>query len=766
MSTARHRSLGLLVIAWGFVCSVLSVFNTVAGDDAGQLPTVYRRWNTFTTQDGLPDDSVRALCVHDEELWIGTDKGLALYAGGTWRSWSEQDGSPWPAVSALDVSAKTGEVWLGTWGGGLVHFTGGRFDSYTQFNSGLAGDLVFAVLVEGDRIWVSTTGGISVLDTLSGDWELHFARRADKPEIAILDLKLDEAAAKLYATAWCGATHCYDLKKHKWTVIRTDAMGESTDAGTLRPEPLLTTMGAALGDEHFWLATRSSLLRRHSGGPWEARIIPAGAGCSHSVNCVALGAAGLWTGGLEGVYVLSDWDQDSWITYHAGEGSSVGEVILSRRGQKPERRLLRSTFPAGSVRCITLQHDEVWLGTPNGLVRGTDPGPWSSLPITSRAEPATSEGQVDVRIARRSSPRPSSVCASRPDNVTVASFGPITRTITLPGSETQERPSRSVPDSLAIQIAVEDANRIGGYRGQLPFDATYGTHGYPHYAWGLPEDDLTVFARRPVSGILASLRPEDRIATAVALRMELPVVNVAASTPRIEEEASSWIFRCRTHDPRQHRWMIEYILTELGRTRFAILRTPGLMAGEHLNLWKRYVDGAKSMGGELVVEVEYDPPSTPLDAVLDTLGLADPEVVLTWADVPLSAIIVQTMRRRGMAPLFVGSDWIVCPEFVKLVSPGAGAVIAPRPCPHRLDREAVARFVEVYTRQNSPSREERPPKAEAYQTYDAARHLMLAISIAGTGDGSIREVLTRMGQPTLATLRDDKWELHSRSSDN
>jgi ABC-type branched-subunit amino acid transport system substrate-binding protein len=246
--------------------------------------------------------------------------------------------------------------------------------------------------------------------------------------------------------------------------------------------------------------------------------------------------------------------------------------------------------------------------------------------------------------------------------------------------------------------------------------------------------------------------------------MELPMVNVAASAPSVEEEASAWIFRCRTHDPRQHRWMIEYLTRELGHTRVAILRTPGLMAGEHLDLWKRYIEDAKTVGARLVAEVEYDPASTPLDTVLDALKLVEPEAVLAWADVRVSATIVQAIRHRGMAAVFGGSDQIVCPEFLELAGPDAGAVIAPHPCPHRHSREAAADFVEVYTRQNSSAREKRPPKAEAYRTYDAARHLLLAISLAGLDGASIREVLARMGQPVLAVLEEDNWTLLTRPS--
>lgn len=767
MSTSPNKNLGFLVQPWAFVYSLLLLaLPTAAVDDAGQSPGVYRDWQTFTTRDGLPDNGVRAIAVAGERVWVGTDGGLALYEKGTWQSWTEHDGLPWPAISAVDVSAKTGDVWLGTWGGGVVRFSAGRFDSFTQSNSGLAGDLVFAIVAEGDRIWVSTTGGISVLDTLSGDWKLHFERRADKPEAAFIDLDLDETVNRLYATAWCGAVHYYDLNARRWATIGAEVPCGSTTPGATHDESCTTTTALAPDGENLWLATRSNLYRRHQDGTWEPRLPPIDLGVLSSVNCLVLDRTGLWVGGAEGVQILSDGNVPGWVAYRASESGSVGEVVLNRRGRKREHRLLRSAFPAGQVRSIALQNDTVWVGTANGLARGSDPGHWDVLPIAPSSEPAPTDRQRDVRISRRTLSPSYADDHDRPRTITIASFGPITRTITLPGAGSHEQPSRAVPDSLAIQIAVEHTNKIGGYRGRAPFDATYGTHGYLRYARGLPEDDLALFARRPVFGILASLRPQDRIATAVAFRMELPIVNVAGSIPSVEEEASSWIFRCRGHDPRQHRRMIEYITKGLGRTRLAMLRTPGLMPAEHLDLWKHYIEEARTAGVVLVGEFEYDPASTPLDALLDRVQQADAEAILTWANVSISATVLQTIRRRGMTQLFVGSEQIVCAEFARLMGPEPGAVIAPQPCPHRRDRETMARFTEVYTRQNSPARRVRPPKAAAYRTYDSAGHLMLAISIAGLDRPALREVLAKMGQPTLAIFQDSKWDMLALPSGN
>ena len=106
-----------------------------------ELPYVYTQWEQFTTSNGLPNDHIFAVRAAGDKVWVGTENGLACYdkRTRTFKSWTEKDGLPWRVVSALDVNPKTGEVWVGMFGGGLARFRhGGKCGSRGLPTSSLA----------------------------------------------------------------------------------------------------------------------------------------------------------------------------------------------------------------------------------------------------------------------------------------------------------------------------------------------------------------------------------------------------------------------------------------------------------------------------------------------------------------------------------------------------------------------------------------------------------------------------------------------------
>ena len=206
-------------------------------DDA--LPFVYTQWKHFTVADGLPNDHIFAVKADGPRVWIGTEDGLACYDKRTGKipSWKEKDGLPWQVVTAIDVDKKTGDVWLGLFGGGLARFSGGRFDHFNQLNSGLVNDVVYGVAVEDDNIWAATTAGCSRYNTSHrrvGD--LQREERAHGGDLELLR-RVDQG--KVYLGVWGSGCLEYDLEDERtgriisiptarWRSTSTATTGSST----------------------------------------------------------------------------------------------------------------------------------------------------------------------------------------------------------------------------------------------------------------------------------------------------------------------------------------------------------------------------------------------------------------------------------------------------------------------------------------------------------------------------------------------------------
>ena len=119
------------------------------------MPFVYTNWKHFTVEDGLPNDHVFAVKADSNDVWVGTENGLALIdkkQGKVVKLGRNRMACPFQAVTAIEVDKNPGDVWLGLFGGGLARFSAGRFEHFNQLNSGLVNDVVYGIAVQGERL--------------------------------------------------------------------------------------------------------------------------------------------------------------------------------------------------------------------------------------------------------------------------------------------------------------------------------------------------------------------------------------------------------------------------------------------------------------------------------------------------------------------------------------------------------------------------------------------------------------------------------------
>lgn len=125
------------------------------------------RFQLYTTENGLPNDSVLALLqARDGYLWFTTYGGIVRFDGLDFQVF---DASNTPAIHSTTFVAfsliedRQGGIWAGAWSGGALRYHNGAFTSYTT-RDGLPSNSVTRIDEDdnGD-IWFYTASGLSRL---------------------------------------------------------------------------------------------------------------------------------------------------------------------------------------------------------------------------------------------------------------------------------------------------------------------------------------------------------------------------------------------------------------------------------------------------------------------------------------------------------------------------------------------------------------------------------------------------------------------------
>ena len=116
--------------------------------------------DAFDFAPGLGDfrAPIPALLFLGDELWIGTTTGVLRYKEGKSDGFTEIAGKPFGDVRAI-AEDKSGALWFGTAGGGLVRREKGNFRRFKK-SDGLSSDFIECLHFANDgALWVGTFGG-------------------------------------------------------------------------------------------------------------------------------------------------------------------------------------------------------------------------------------------------------------------------------------------------------------------------------------------------------------------------------------------------------------------------------------------------------------------------------------------------------------------------------------------------------------------------------------------------------------------------------
>lgn len=329
------------------------------------------------------------------------------------------------------------------------------------------------------------------------------------------------------------------------------------------------------------------------------------------------------------------------------------------------------------------------------------------------------------------------------------------------------------PMLKGTELAIARANAEGGYRG-IPFElVTRNDTGL----WGASANEMVTFSYDDsVWAVIGTVDGANtHIAIRVALKTELPVMNVADTDPTLVETRIPWIFR-NIADDRQMAYTIAYhVYRELDLRKVAILRAD--------NRYGRFGVGEFRAGSvrlkrpppmEINYEISYERVNPNFDVQVKRLKRLNPDAVVLWADAEAGGSLVRQMREAGIDIPVFACDRVLDPRFLAAAGAAAEGVVAAVPFDPTADRPSLKDFQAAYLETYGEE-----PTVYATHAYDGTRMVIEAIQKAGLNRYRIRDELAKMtnykgvtgeivmdhaysdrGPVTLATLRDGRWRLN------
>ncbi len=222
-----------------------------------------------------------------------------------------------------------------------------------------------------------------------------------------------------------------------------------------------------------------------------------------------------------------------------------------------------------------------------------------------------------------------------------------------------------------VELAFAEANAAGGWQG-LPFEIVQRNDAQ---LWGSSANAIVDLAyRENVWAVIGSIDSNStHVALRVALKCEIPIVNVGATDPTLTETGIAWLIRC-TPDDRQTGYRLARLLfVQRGFTRVAVMRASDRYGRTGV---KEFRDAARRLARPLPMEVLFRPGQDDFRTQLTRLQRAGFDALVIWGKAPEAARILVQMRELGLRQPVFGTDRMVSQEFLELAGEAAEGVTA------------------------------------------------------------------------------------------
>src|SRR5262245_25643139 len=118
--------------------------------------------DSWTTENGLPQNDVKVLQTRDGYLWLGTHGGLARFDGLRFTVFDTGNTPTLRSNRILTLCEdREGTLWIGTQNGGLTSYSKEKFTTFTT-RDGLPDESVYDLLADRQgTLWISTPKGLA-----------------------------------------------------------------------------------------------------------------------------------------------------------------------------------------------------------------------------------------------------------------------------------------------------------------------------------------------------------------------------------------------------------------------------------------------------------------------------------------------------------------------------------------------------------------------------------------------------------------------------
>jgi len=310
----------------------------------------------------LPADKTYCVRIDGDRVLVGTKAGLAVYENDEWKTYTVEDGLAHNGILSIDVSELTGDVWLGTLGG-LTRWSAGRFETFTQFNSGLANDVIYSVICDGKDVWVATGGGAGHYDTYAKEWEIYTERNAPMHEPWTYGVCA--GGGKIFIAAWGGGVIEYSKETKKFRDY-VDPDGEMeidlfADDGVIHD----ITTGVTYANDILWVGTYFGL-SRYDGTHWKGYLDDDPGLVSNFINFLKADGSVVFLCTDLG---LCSFNGETWVTYQKKDNSKSGKITITK-GDETKEISSSTSISHEFVIGVDVQDDEIWIATSKGVSRG------------------------------------------------------------------------------------------------------------------------------------------------------------------------------------------------------------------------------------------------------------------------------------------------------------------------------------------------------------------------------------------------------------